>query len=176
MILAPRLLLSILFALEVATATMGTPTQGGGPAAASAPSPFSPEQQALLDSVVGPLTAQITDLKQKLGEAKERGYSVDMKFGKPPDLKQHGENWDEFSTKLKSHASLVQPCLGAQLEALEHPTADEVEMVDLTDREAANARSLYHALTMTVTGASLRLVKRVTDNNGFEAYRQLSQR
>ena len=100
-----------------------------------------------------------------------RGSTEDFKL---PHFKETGENWEEFRFKLKAKEAAKDNSTGERLLQLEQPRQGPITMSSLTADEQARSRHVYHTLSMTVTGPNFNILRRIRDQNGYEAYRQLN--
>ena len=95
---------------------------------------------------------------------------------KPVQYDNDEKTWLEFRFKLENYPTLVDERYVALL-----PNAESQPVANLptgTEESAVTIRTLSHTLyallaTLT-TGRSLRLVQRVPNRNGFEAWRQMA--
>ena len=96
--------------------------------------------------------------------------------GKPITLNRTGGNWEECNLKLKAFGGTRSEPLVREMERMEEPNAADPNIEAASVDIGTENRNLYYDLTMLTTGTSLKLVKRVSGNNGLQAYRQLSRR
>ena len=95
---------------------------------------------------------------------------------KPIQYDNDEKTWLEFRFKLENYLTLVdERYVGLLLDAESQPVAN---LPTGTEESAVTIRTLSHTLyallaTLT-TGRSLRLVQRVPNRNGFEAWRQMA--
>ena len=95
---------------------------------------------------------------------------------KPVQYDNDEKTWLEFRVKLENHLTLVDERYAALLQSAESQAV--VNLPAHTEEHAVTIRTLSHTLyallaTLT-TGRSLRLVQRVPNRIGFEAWRQLA--
>ena len=94
---------------------------------------------------------------------------------KPVQYDNDEKTWLEFRFKLENYLTLVdERYVGLLLDAESQPVAN---LPTGTEESAVTIRTLSHTLyallaTLT-TGRSLRLIQRVPNRNGFEAWRQM---
>ena len=104
----------------------------------------------------------------------------DERLGRPNVFSGAGAQaeteWSDFSFKAQAYFGLEGQDTAMRLKAMEEREAPAQVMADYNDVGQQLAVKVYFGLVMLTSHQALRVVKTVTDSNGFEAYRRLSQR
>ena len=126
--------------------------------------------QTAFQNLSSPTSSSPTRATQQLGNT---GF-VDSKIGKLPNLRDE-QGFIEWTLKTTAFVA-SQNIRAAELLRKAETAVDEILEADLSTDEVKWSQQLYFMLIMQCEGNPLRIVHHVSDNNGFEAYRQLHKR
>ena len=105
----------------------------------------------------------------------EAGSGNARVMGKLDSYKGDRDQWQSWKFAFKCYIGALSPDMLVRLNHIENlPTAVQLSTFD--DAERADARQLAFLLSQTLKSSALILLMNVEDQNGFEAWRRLSQR
>ena len=129
-----------------------------------------------LQQVVSAQQAEIQSLRQQQGQQQPPPrQQADTRLGQPPVFVGDESAFDNWSFKLKAYIgnqSSATLDLMRNAETLQEP----LDNTQYDPDTAALATSLYYKVAMLTDRAALAIVRQVTSNDGFEAYRRLAAR
>ncbi len=132
---------------------------------------------AELQQVVSAQQAEIQSMRQQQGQQQSHPprQQPDTRLGQPPVFVGDESAFDNWSFKLKAYIgnqSSATLDLMRNAETLQEP----LDNTQYDPDTAALATSLYYKVAMLTDRAALAIVRQVTSNDGFEAYRRLVAR
>ena len=89
------------------------------------------------------------------------------------DVEQDISKWTEFYDGFRAWLLYADPEYETSLDHLESNTATPVDISTMDGPQVSRARQLYSILIGSLKGKPLRILKGVSNRNGFEAWRQL---
>ena len=89
------------------------------------------------------------------------------------DIEQDISKWTEFYDGFRAWLLYADPEYETSLDHLESNTATPVDISTMDGPQVSRARQLYSILIGSLKGKPLRILKGVSNRNGFEAWRQL---
>eukprot|EP00971_Amphidinium_carterae_P338260 6475513-Amphidinium_carterae.1 len=140
---------------------------------------MQPQQEAALQAEIQRLVDEGVEQRvHELGAAGRPPSSrmMDTKLGKPPEFHGQIEKWEEFSFKLESFLSAMDPAMGTLLQSVRGDVERERPLSGQSDRDKELSTQMYFALVMVCKDCALNVVRLSERNNGVEAYRLLLRR
>ena len=95
--------------------------------------------------------------------------------GKLDSYKGDRDQWQSWKFAFKCYVGALSPEMLVRLNHIEN-SSTVVQLLALTEAEKADARQFAFLLSQTPKASALILLMNVEDQNGFEAWRRLSQR
>ena len=105
----------------------------------------------------------------------DTGSGSNRILGKLDSYKGDRDHWHTWKFAFKCYIGALSPGMLARLNVVE-TSATPVQLASLTEDEQGDARQLAFLLSQTLKASALTLLMNVEDQNGFEAWRRLSQR
>jgi len=102
-------------------------------------------------------------------------HVLDTKLGKLPYFDGKEQQWVEWAFQARAYCALLAPGMEEQMRAAE-AMRTTIVMAELSQVAKHNARLLFATLVFTCRGVAAFILRRVQDNNGFEAWRMLCGR
>ncbi|CAE7034980.1 unnamed protein product [Symbiodinium sp. CCMP2592] len=162
----------------------------GAPAGAFVPpgNPFSPASAASrappneerLMQVLENLTTLVSNNTAAPREQAIRGRDLAKVLKAPEPFRRKDRDaelslWANWSWELEQYLSCLDRAFGVELQTIRRRPANPIALASLTEAEADRSRLLYGVLAGLLHDKGKRVLKSLTDANGFEAYRILSQ-
>ena len=102
-------------------------------------------------------------------------WPPDTRLGQPPVFVGDENAFDNWAFKVKAYIGNQSPATLAHMRVVE-TMQDPEDPAAYTEEMATMSTSLYYKLAMLTDRAALAIVRQVTTNDGFEAYRRLVAR
>ncbi|CAE7214928.1 unnamed protein product [Symbiodinium sp. CCMP2592] len=162
----------------------------GAPAGAFVPpgNPFSPASAASrappneerLMQVLENLTILVSNNTAAPREQAIRGRDLAKVLKAPEPFRPKDRDaelslWANWSWELEQYLSCLDRAFGVELQTIRRRPANPIAHASWTEAEADRSRLLYGVLAGLLHDKGKRVLKSLTDANGFEAYRLLSQ-
>ena len=101
---------------------------------------------------------------------------VDARLLGRPRFTGNEAEWSVWSFQARAYFDTANPSVADHLVAVETNSERGILLSSLGDVAAESARKMFYALTMSLLGPLLLLLKKVERGNGFEAWRLLVER
>ena len=169
---------------------LGEPVGPALPAGPAMPgNPFSPVSAAgmpgtlneqRLMTVLENLTTLVSSSSSGAREQSIRGRDLAKVLKapepfRPKDRDAELSSWTNWSWELEQYLSCLDRSFGAELQTIRRRPNNPIVLASLTAEEADRSRLLYGVLAGLLHDKGKRMLKSLKDNNGYEAYRLLSQ-